>query len=447
MEKEQLVTNIENNEEIVESQKSGRYMERAPLIILCMIVINAVLYVAGFFVAAKELFKTNMVFTVLTVAQAILIVGTIALTAYLVKSLKKNMGSVKDMAKSISQGTYNDKYGEKVDIESTGMFSQLKKSIHEMAIKTKNVVENVNNNVNSINEVSKNLTDASEIMVSKIDDIESSVEQINEAIITGSDVSEEITAAVEEINSTVASLLTTTEEGVDMSNNIKVRGEEVKKSSMLRSEESISMYDEKEKKICNAIAEGKVVAEIETLAEVIANIAAQTNLLALNASIEAARAGEHGKGFAVVADEVRNLAEQSKDTVSNIQNIVGKVKSAFENLSSNAVDLLKYIDGTVKKDYEQITDIGKQYEVDGNSINEMCISITDMTQQINDAISQVNESIQKMANDNLQSVDNSKNIMGMIDDATTTMKDMASLIHDNEHIAENLEGSINQFSL
>ena len=68
------------------------------------------------------------------------------------------------------------------------------------------------------------------------------------------------------------------------------------------------------------------IEEINKFLDVITAISAQTNMLALNAAIEAARAGEHGKGFAVVADEVRKLAENSSDTVNDINKIITSIK-------------------------------------------------------------------------------------------------------------------------
>ncbi|WP_051541866.1 methyl-accepting chemotaxis protein [Clostridium lundense] len=77
------------------------------------------------------------------------------------------------------------------------------------------------------------------------------------------------------------------------------------------------------------------VEKINEITSLINNITDQTNLLALNAAIEAARAGESGKGFAVVADEIRHLAEQSKNSLEDINRLVGNISKSTESIVSN----------------------------------------------------------------------------------------------------------------
>ena len=68
---------------------------------------------------------------------------------------------------------------------------------------------------------------------------------------------------------------------------------------------------------------GSEVEQIRGITDTINKITNSTNLLALNASIEAARVGEQGKGFAVVANEIRQLAESTKESTHQIENMLG----------------------------------------------------------------------------------------------------------------------------
>ncbi len=84
---------------------------------------------------------------------------------------------------------------------------------------------------------------------------------------------------------------------------------------------------------------------VNEVIELISNIADQTNLLALNATIEAARAGEAGKGFAVVAGEVKDLANQTRQSASEITEQIGKMQT----ITTEAIDAIVGITGKVNK--------------------------------------------------------------------------------------------------
>lgn len=67
---------------------------------------------------------------------------------------------------------------------------------------------------------------------------------------------------------------------------------------------------------------------IGEILETIKNIADRSDLLALNASLEGLRAGEAGKGFTLVANEMRRLAENIKESVGDIKELLSNIRES-----------------------------------------------------------------------------------------------------------------------
>ena len=98
-------------------------------------------------------------------------------------------------------------------------------------------------------------------------------------------------------------------------------------------------------------------------------IANKTNLLGLNAAIEAARAGDAGKGFGVVADEIRKMSQSTRQSVEEINQILGGIQQSIHEVSvkfnnsnallDNQVGQLQEITSTIQN-LHAMTDVLKE---------------------------------------------------------------------------------------
>ena len=123
------------------------------------------------------------------------------------------------------------------------------------------------------------------------------------------------------------------------------------------------------------------------------DITEQTNLLSLNASIEAARAGDAGRGFAVVADEIRALAEQSKDTVTHIQEVTENVTYAVDNLVTDATRLLEFVGTDIVHTLSGFSDMADSYNTDASNVDAIVSDFSASSQQLLASIGGVMEAI------------------------------------------------------
>lgn len=104
------------------------------------------------------------------------------------------------------------------------------------------------------------------------------------------------------------------------------------------------------------------------------NITRKTNLLGINASIESARVGEVGKGFGVVAQEISKLSQSTKQSVDEINQVIGEIQNNIHEIGTKFNDSNKLMEA---------------------QINEL-VDIAEHIQKLNEVATQLNEYASKI---------------------------------------------------
>lgn len=290
-----------------------------------------------------------------------------------------------------------------------------------------------------------------------VDEVMEQLGELNDDISSVSAATEELSASMEETAASAQQIETISHQIETVSKNIAVRAQDgaekvvsihqraqqAKKDTESNYQNAKDMKAEISGSLIQALEEAKVVEQIEVLAQSIMGITAQTNLLALNASIEAARAGEAGKGFAVVADEIRSLAEQSKVTAENIQQVTQKVTGAVQNLADDSSRLLNFVAEDVSKSFHQFTEIADAYNQDAADVDEMVTdfsaiseellaSIEGVLQSINDVSKAANEG----ANGTNEIAQRASNIVEKSENVITVMNEVGNASNEMREIVQ-----------
>lgn len=386
-------------------------------------------------------YMSSLYITIAVISVGVIIAIILGLLISII--ISKQIGHVLSFAKSIGEGDLT----QTINIESKDEIGNMAKALNQAGSNMRNLISEVIGSASDISATSEELSATTQEISSRMEVASESSEQIAKGAQDLSATTEEVSASTEEIGATINELNNKANEADVSVKAIKKRALEVKDKATKNIQEGNMIYDEKRANIIKAIEEGKIVEEVKTMADSIANIATQTNLLALNAAIEAARAGEQGRGFAVVSEEVRKLAEQSAEAVASIQTMVMQVQSAFNNLSQSGQEVLDFMANSVKPSFELLMDTGIQYEKDAEFVNDISEEIATSTKQMSEVIDQVSGAIQNVSATAEESASGSEEILNNINEITMAVNDVAKAAQDQSELAQKLNTMVQSFKI
>lgn len=218
--------------------------------------------------------------------------------------------------------------------------------------------------------------------------VEANLEKILNAVGSANEQSGVASTASTQTLQTVQSVAAATEEFQASANEI-ARSMETSRSDVSKAIEEAVNADQSTQQLTEQ------AQAMNSVVDVIQEIAGQINLLALNATIESARAGEAGKGFAVVASEVKSLAnqvasatDQISSEITGMQSVCGNVverltgiKTAVESVESSVAAVA----GAVEEQTSTTREIAESMQSAATAMGEVNTNLDAISSAVGDA--------------------------------------------------------------
>lgn len=329
----------------------------------------------------------------------------------------------------------NDEIGEMAK-----SFNLMQESFREIIHVVINESKNVENKVGKTNENMDNLSELIENVYATTEELSSGMEETAAS-------TAEMGNTTSLMNLDIKGIAEKAKSEAENSKLINERAYELKNKAIYSMENAKKINSQTQSKLLEAIEKAKEVEKIRVLSEAILEIASQTNLLALNASIEAQRAGEAGKGFAVVAEEIRKLAEDSKNTVSEISNISNIVMAIVDNLVDTSQDMIKFINVDVINDYEMIVKTGEQYSKDAAMVYDMTTEFSEKSNNTLDSMTRVVDAVKQINDSNNELANGTNNIAENMNTISESSGNVVELIKEVSVSTNKLVGMVNNFKV
>lgn len=284
-----------------------------------------------------------------------------------------------------------------IEIKSKDEIGELSDSVNQFIQNIRGIIIEVNECSDQVEKSTLKVSDHLGVLGKNVVESSGIIEELSAGMEETAASTEEISASSADIEKAAQDMAERSQTGALSASEISSKAAKLKNAAVHSEQTAIKLYRSTKETLEEALKKSETITHINVLSEAILEISEQTNLLSLNAAIEAARAGEAGKGFAVVADEIRKLAENSKNTVNEIQKVTGEVVIAVQDLTDGSKTIMDFFDETVMKDYKEMVRTGESYGEDGIFVDGLVGDFSATAQELTATIEGIMNAISEVA--------------------------------------------------